>query len=815
MRKRLLLSLVSALFVLCGFAQDLTPAYGVVTFEDKPTSNDGTAGDITQDTDLGIAGEFQMIVSPKASGTTNNRFWKNAKDGVIQLRVYNGSITFKAAEGKKLTRIEFTKGSTWTDPIFSTGSIDSDTKVWTPADGADVTELTVSVASQIQMSKVTVGELSEPAATPEAANIAAFKQGEQGAEQRLTLTDAVVTFNKDDNIFVEDATGAICFYQSGLNQFMPVGMKINGTILGAYKSYQDMPQFNATDNTITDFAAGMQTGQNTLVQGEAVPTEVAIADLVEEYTVKPEYLCRYLVIKNAEAQWDYQSLKQGEDEVGLADQFGVLPEGYKGPSKVASIDVIAGSLAVYPVSADKIIAAQSAPATVCQNIAALKAVTVGEAAVLDATVKVTYQGLKGWSSVCYLEDATGAIAISGDLAMNMSDLMPAITAGATCQVKIYGNVAEDGKTVTLTMNDDIEKCTATAVEGAPEVVPTVMTVEDALKEENINRYIEIKDATINADGFIPYLVQGEAQIAIEDEFWALEYDDDDNVVLPTTKILSAKVLVANSGTDNRINPVAPFVAEEEQTTPEIPATRKWDFTKWSLTTQNNMSDDAFNAEPNQDTRWRTFEKADGTGDQNGKVYWWGTKIETPSVMTAGANAEPIAELEGLLFTCTAGNLAVAYQYPETSLGTYHNKAYLWLGGSTKKKTNATVTIPSVAPGSKITLYVESHKPGTARGVTLTAGDATIGEAIPAERDLYTFDMPETITEPVDVVLTNNDGCHLYNLCVSTEGEVATAVKGVSVKRENADQQVYTIGGVRVSNTNAKGIYIIGGKKIVK
>lgn len=204
MAKRLLLCLVASAIALCALGQGLTPAYGVVRFDTcEPSSTGSHAGDITVPTDFGVAGEFAMIVSPSTTATPN-RIWTNQSDGVRQLRVYGGTITFRAAEGKKLTRIEFKTGSAFADPAFSCGSFDPAAKVWTAGSGAETTEVVATASGQMQMSKVTVGEAAEPAGPTEAADIAAFKRGEQGAPQRLALSGATVTFISGDDYFVEE-----------------------------------------------------------------------------------------------------------------------------------------------------------------------------------------------------------------------------------------------------------------------------------------------------------------------------------------------------------------------------------------------------------------------------------------------------------------------------------------------------------------------------------------------------------------------------------------------------------------------------------
>ena len=91
-----------------------------------------------------------------------------------------------------------------------------------------------------------------------ATDIAAFKALEQGTTAQLTLTDAVVTVAKTvevnssshSYIFIEDATGGICFYDTNLE--LKKGDKLNGTIIGKVAVYRSLPELTAVAETSLD-----------------------------------------------------------------------------------------------------------------------------------------------------------------------------------------------------------------------------------------------------------------------------------------------------------------------------------------------------------------------------------------------------------------------------------------------------------------------------------------------------------------------------------------------------------------------------------
>ncbi len=259
---------------------------------------------------------------------------------------------------------------------------------------------------------------------------------------------------------------------------------------------------------------------------------------------------------------------------------------------------------------------------------------------------------------------------------------------------------------------------------------------------------------------------------------------------------------------------------------EVANLREWNFTAWSEETKNNLAADAATITPDEEgkyptvTPWRSYEKVGGPTeadpDHGGAAYWYGTAISGAEELTA--NGTVIAETKGLLFnTMSAGALAIAVDYPSTSLGTYEGPAYLWIGGK-----NNSFTIPNVKSGSKITLGIESHKNTDARGVKLTIDGNEIGSAVPTTYETFTITVPGELTDATlsDVVVTNTNGCHIYYITVDATGKIIDGISEVKTEVKVINNGVYTINGVKVRNAGeslnglAKGMYIVGGKKII-
>lgn len=230
--------------------------------------------------------------------------------------------------------------------------------------------------------------------------------------------------------------------------------------------------------------------------------------------------------------------------------------------------------------------------------------------------------------------------------------------------------------------------------------------------------------------------------------------------------------------------------------PAVVSNHTYDFTAWSAATAANLKADAA---ADIDAGWTDVEKADHSTDpMTDKCYWAVTDVNAEGQLSA--NGVVIEELKGLKFDATyAGKraLAIAVNYPETSLGTYAGPQYLWLGG----KNNLCFTIPNVAAGSTITVCAESHKPSDARGIQLKQGDTQIGESFtPTTQATYTW----TVETAGDVDVYNTNGCHIYYIDVVAGSETGVSeVKVAPVKAQ--PKKVLTKNGIIIG-----GKYTIGG-----
>ncbi len=254
----------------------------------------------------------------------------------------------------------------------------------------------------------------------------------------------------------------------------------------------------------------------------------------------------------------------------------------------------------------------------------------------------------------------------------------------------------------------------------------------------------------------------------------------------------------------------------------------WDFTKWSEATVANLKAEAakvtVSADPDKEGNtkcedngalWSDHEKKPGTtcdtyAASKDNCFWYVGGEATPT-----ANGTAIAEFAGLQFNTAYGAsraLAIAVNYPSTSIGTYNGPSYLWFGG----KGQTIMTIPAVKGGSTIKIGVESHKSSEARGIQLFAGETELKDA-----DGNAVAAPKTYTEQTwvvpagvayDIVVKNTNGCHIY--FIDAEQDEATLTSINTVKSNVMNNAIYNLNGQKV-NKAQKGLFIINGKKVVK
>ncbi len=169
-----------------------------------------------------------------------------------------------------------------------------------------------------------------------AANIAEFKNLAVGTEATLTLTDAEVLYASGRDVYVRDASGAIDFYNTGL-EFTP-NMKLNGSLKGIYTTYNNLPEFTKSDNT----------SMSTLtVTNGAAPVPVTLT-IPEARDMK--YVCDLVkingVVVGPSSEGNNSSIYKDNEELVLYDKFHIF-EQHSDYAPMSDVFDFTGILVIY------------------------------------------------------------------------------------------------------------------------------------------------------------------------------------------------------------------------------------------------------------------------------------------------------------------------------------------------------------------------------------------------------------------------------------------------------------------------------------
>ena len=318
------LTLVFALVASVGFAQttfDFDNDYktlfpglpGVSSME----SNEGDFNEATTCTVDGIA----VTVSAKEEGITNaNRIWTSSP----RLRMYSGTLTVQAPEGKQISKIEIAQKKWNANNKVDNGTLDAKGN-WT----GSANKVVYSIAGNTQIKTMTVtldngGTTPEPPVVITYTDVASVKDllanyKEDTKNLNLTLTNAKVTFVNEYkgtiNTYVREGDTAIELRTLGFN--MPVNSILTGKVKVDLKYNYGVPYLTAN--------AGTDDESITVTESEeaAQPIEATIADLIAN-----KYLNDLVTIKNftfskeeyQEGKFNYYA-NNGEQKIMIFDKF--------------------------------------------------------------------------------------------------------------------------------------------------------------------------------------------------------------------------------------------------------------------------------------------------------------------------------------------------------------------------------------------------------------------------------------------------------------------------------------------------------------
>ena len=732
-----------------------------------------------------------------------------------------------------------------------------------------------------------------------ARNIATFKKlygGMVAVEDTLMLNDAVVTYVKGDNVFVEDASGAIVFRETQIQFY--VGQKLNGFIIGKNKDFKRMP--------ILTHSAKTKNSEFKVEKGTAQSKPITI-----EEALKEESLARFVTLSNVRPDRDRYGFRVLTDAAGnsirIDDYFNVffeLPEYIKTIEGIVGIDA-EGTQFFWPTSKEGVVA-KPVPASLATGKYYLKNVgsglfwgagndwgTRGSLVKHAEFVTLHDQGDGIYKMESQVSNGGTAYYFEGDYMDNANPMSLSINKTKTEGVytiaspdeKLFGydgtstvlgkNVADGENAQWQIISEDEMKATLDAATADNGVDATFLILDPNFGRNNrnvgawtmanegvaynlsggnnINNCAESYMSTfvLAQEVSVPngkYVLNAQAAVTFHDDRVIKDYDGNgypqitangkvsDFKEMETDDRLSNMGRLSEQFTAGKyaVEPITVYVTDGKLTigakserndiwaiwdnfeltyygpaAAPVETARVWDFTQWSAATVDNLKADAA---ASKTSGWSDVEKkADAEADKEpteaskDKCFWFAGTVDADGELTA--NGVKIAETKGLKFYPTyAANrsLAIAVEYPETSLGTYAGPSYLWLGGG--KNSLAVFTIPNVTAGSTITVEVESHKPSEGRGIELysavgsddkVVADSKIGDSFtPKTKESYSW----TVENDGDVTIYNTNGCHIYTLKVEpvqtkqfdvtyalAEGETHASAETVSIKDETGEE----------------------------
>lgn len=279
------------------------------------SSSSSKAGDFTEATTCTVDG-IKVTISKKASGSNENRIWASSP----RLRMYSGTMTIEAPEGKKISGITFTLGK------WNTGN---KSDVGTLTEGkwkGDANKVVITIAANTQIKSLTVTLAGTVITYKDVPSVKDLLTNYTSATTSLNLklTNAKViyvnTYNKTVNTYVREGDAAIELRTLGFD--MPLNSTISGTVKVDLDYSYGVPYLKANDAT-NDESLTIQESTE-----EAQPIVATVADLnAKKYMndlviVKDVKLSTEKVTSGTSTRTNYY-INDGDAKVQLYDKFQV------------------------------------------------------------------------------------------------------------------------------------------------------------------------------------------------------------------------------------------------------------------------------------------------------------------------------------------------------------------------------------------------------------------------------------------------------------------------------------------------------------
>ena len=321
MNKILRISMIAVLALIANFSFgqtvfDFDKDYKTL-FPDLPgvSSSSSKAGDFTKATTCTLDG-IKVTISKKASGSNENRIWSSSP----RLRMYSGTMTIEAPEGKKISDISFEQ-TKW--------GAKNKSDVGTLTEGkwkGDANKVVITIASNTQLKSLTVTLAGTVITYKDVPSVKDLLTNYTSATTNLNLklTNAKViyvnVYGKTTNTYVREGDAAIELRTLGFD--MPLNSTITGSVKVNLAFSYGVPYLVANDAT-NDKDLNIQESTE-----EAQPIVATVADLnAKKYMndlviVKDVKLSTEKVTSGTSTRTNYY-INDGDAKVQLYDKFQV------------------------------------------------------------------------------------------------------------------------------------------------------------------------------------------------------------------------------------------------------------------------------------------------------------------------------------------------------------------------------------------------------------------------------------------------------------------------------------------------------------
>ena len=306
-------------------------------------------------------------------------------------------------------------------------------------------------------------------------NIAAFKALDNGTEAELKLDNAKVLYAQGRDVYVRDASGAIEFYNLGLE--FTTNQVLNGSIIGKYSPYNNLPEIVKTDKTNAD--------KITFTTGSAAqPLALTLAQAQDM-----KYVCELVSfdkVNIVEADGSF-SLSDGQATLALFNKFQLELAAINDIYVTGILVIYKEAYQLYPITISEGETPPLPGFPVCDNIAAFKALDNGTEAELKLdNAQVLYANGRD----VFVRDASGAIEFYNlgiDFATNQ-----VLNGSIVGKFSPYQGLPEIAKTD----NTNAEKMTISEGSAAQ---PVALNVTEAQDAKYLCDLLKFSNVTIGSD----------------------------------------------------------------------------------------------------------------------------------------------------------------------------------------------------------------------------------------------------------------------------------------------------------------------------